>query len=189
MDFLVAAALDCLVARQVEFERGLVAVEFRQLEETFGFTFAPEQRRLLAAAVPVGEGWINWRDHEEVLERLDRPIRHMVFAVLHRGFWPPSWGKRPPGERRAETAARHRLREVPRLVPFHGHYYLPAAPAPCGSPVFSVLRTGVSSHGDTLLDHVEHQFGRQRRIGLSRNLVPQITFWSDLAAGVLAQAR
>jgi hypothetical protein len=182
MDFFVATALDCLVARGVGLDPGLAAADVQRLERLFRFRFGSEHRRLLTAAVPTGDGWIDWRDDDAVHEGLERPIRRVVTAVLHRGFWLPSWGRRPPDDRRAETATRHRLREVPALVPVHGDHYLPALPASCGSPVFSIHRVGVVSHGETLLDHVEHHFGRQRRIGRPWREVPHIPFWSDLAA-------
>ncbi|HEY6794032.1 MAG TPA: hypothetical protein VI248_05045 [Kineosporiaceae bacterium] len=188
MDFLVATALDCLAARGVRVERGLAPAEFERLERTFRFRFGPEQHRLLAAAMPISDGWVDWRDDDAAHEALERPIREIVAAVLHRGFWLPGWGRRPPGDLRAERATRHRLREVPALVPLHAEHYLPGEPMPCGSPVFSLLRIGVVSHGETLLDHVEHHFGRQRRIGRPWREVPSVPFWSDLASRYVPSA-
>ncbi|MBL0888960.1 hypothetical protein [Myceligenerans indicum] len=47
--------------------------------------------------------------------------------------------------------ARNYLATVPRLVPIVGHRYLPATPAPRGSPVSSVYQTDVIYYGADLV--------------------------------------
>jgi hypothetical protein len=41
---------------------GLTDAEFDAVEHEFGFTFAPDHRAFLAAGMPTGRGWPDWRD-------------------------------------------------------------------------------------------------------------------------------
>jgi hypothetical protein len=72
------------------------------------------------------------------------------------------------------------MAKVPTLIPIYGHRYLPAAPAPAGSPVFSVYQTDVVYCGDNLLDYVAHEFHTPPPHP-TRDDRPHIRFWSDLA--------
>ncbi len=75
-----------------------------------------------------------------------------------RDFWPASWGPRPNvDDVELEVLARGHLSRWHLLVPVFAHRYLPAAPAPLGSPVFSVMQTDVVHYGSDLVDYVRHE--------------------------------
>jgi hypothetical protein len=163
---------------------GLTDAELHDVEHRFGFRFAPEHRALLRLALPAGEGWPDWRsrDPADLEGRLRWPVDGVLFDVRNDAFWPASWGPRPVEETAALAVARERLAAVPRLVPLFSHRYLPAAPAPDPSPVFSVHQSDVIFYGGDLEDYVQHEFWLT---GSWSAQVPaaRVAFWSDLAQG------
>lgn len=170
----------------VRLDRGLTEADVKRVEKKFGFTFGPDHRALLRAALPLGDAWLNWRHATpaKIRERLQAPVEGMVFDVLNKDFWVTSWGPRPEDQRTLERAARAALAQVPALVPLYGHRYLPAAPAPEGSPVFSVYQSDVLVYGVDLLDYVDVEFGSGEPPASVPPDRPRLEFWSDLASGV-----
>ena len=95
---LGAEAAARLAARgSVEFERGLSDGEFARVEADFGFEFADDHRAFLAAGLPVGTSWPNWRGEgrRSLAKRLQLPADGVLFAVEWGGFWGDDWGQRP----------------------------------------------------------------------------------------------
>lgn len=182
---IVTRAVELLRWLGVNLARGLSAEEFARIEETFGFSFGSEHRAFLAAGLPVEEDWVDWRQatRENLQARLDRPVDGVIFDVHNNDFWPASWGERPSDRTAAEQHARERLAQVPQLVPIFAHRYLPAAPAPVPSPVFSVHQTDVIYYGDNLLDYIAHEFQLVERPPAEPGGVQRVAFWSDLAYG------
>ena len=164
---------------QVEMRPGLSDVEVEAIEQRFGFTFADDHRAFLAAGLPVGPRWPDWRtgQPDELRAWLDRPVEGVLFDVEHNDFWYAAWGARPDTVPDAVAAAATHLARAPQLVPVFGHRYLPAGRGTWGSPVLSVVQTDVVHYGANLADYVEHEFAR-RPAAPPRARVP---FWSDLA--------
>jgi len=83
--------------RLVEIEPGLTAADLDHVERRFGFEFADDHRAFLAAGLPVGRGWPDWRDGgvEQLRDRLAWPVDGVLFDVEHNEFWRQEWGKRP----------------------------------------------------------------------------------------------
>ena len=185
MSDLVSQAVERLRAAGVKLTRGLRDREITRIEESFGLTFGPEHRALLAAALPVGTPWVDWRkaSRAEIQSRLDWPVDGAIFDVLNNGFWPASWGERPSDPIAAEGHAREHLALVPMVVPIYSHRYLPAGPAPVPSPVFSIYQTDVIFYGDNLLDYVAHEFNAPPLHPAGPDGRRHISFWSDLADG------
>jgi hypothetical protein len=185
----VAFRVEDVVARLedagVRLDRGLTEADIKRVEKKFGFAFGPDHRALLRAALPLGDAWLNWRHATpvKIRERLQAPIEGVVFDVLNHDFWMDSWGARPADKRAAERAARAALAQVPALIPLYGHRYLPAAPAPEGSPVFSVERSEVRIYADDLLIYVDVEFGAADPDRTPPGDRPHLEFWSDLASG------
>ncbi|MFD8598002.1 hypothetical protein ACFV1L_23640 [Kitasatospora sp. NPDC059646] len=164
---------------------GLTERELDAVEHRFGFRFAVDHRMFLAAGLPTGPSWPDWRhgDPERLRERLARPVEGTLFDVRHNGFWYPRRGPRPQDAAERVRTARAALASVPRLVPLYGHRYLPPAPFGPGHPVLSVHQTDVIEYGHDLADWLDVEFtgGTRRPDGRS---VPTVPFWSYvLAAG------
>jgi hypothetical protein len=181
----IAEVVRRLERAQINLQSGLSEQELSAIEARFGISFNPAHRALLAAALPAGEDWMDWRHGavDVLRRRLNWPIDGIVFDVHQNGFWPRSWGPRPTTPADAERAARQHLERVPPLIPVYSHRCTPAAPAPVGSPVFSVYQSDVIVYGDNLLDYVAREFGVGPRVPTPEDQQPKISFWSSLAAG------
>lgn len=188
MSDFVEESLERLRLAGVRLRPGLSDAELTRIQRDLEFTFGPEHRELLQAALPVGSrSWPNWRtDSADTLAAaLDWPIDGVVFDVLNNAFWPASWGDPPRDQVERERRARVQLADVPRLVPLYGHRYLAVDPTYQPSPVFSVYQSDVVVYGDNLLDWVAHEFKvLPLHPSPTRTHVP---FWSDLAHGAERQ--
>gem|GEM_PF-517340 len=182
-DELAAASLAVLRERGVSLADGLTAEELAGIERRLGFAFGPDHAALLGLAVPVGDAWVDWRGPEEELrERLAWPVDGLLFDVEHNGFWAGSWGPRPGAAAEAVEEARRHLLRWPKLVPLFAHRYLPAAPAPSGSPVFSIYQADVVYYGADLHDYVLRELGG--RGGAVGDVAHPVEPWSSLAMGL-----
>lgn len=183
MATVVEEAVRALRDAGARLEPGLSGGELAALQSKWGIEFCADHARLLQLGLPVGDGWVDWRDDadEAVRELLRAPVEGLLFDVAENGFWPASWGPRPDGVDAAVEAATTHLTSWPRLVPLYGHRYLPPAPHPSPAPVLSVVQSDVISFGANLLDWVRREFfGVPLPGGNGHGQVPP---WSLLAAG------
>jgi hypothetical protein len=185
MDDLIDKCVEKLRLLGVDLRAGLSHSEIAGIEGEFGFTFSTDHAALLTAVLPVGDAWVDWRqsDRDDLRSRLEWPTDGVLFDVELNSFWPASWGPRPDDIISALAVARVRMDAVPTLVPIHSHRYLPAAPAPHLTPVFSVYQTDVIYYGADLLDYIDHEFDQTEWPWVPRRYGPRIGFWSDLAEG------
>ena len=183
MTSLAEQAMTVVRAAGERLEPGLDDGEVSRVESEFGIRFVPEHREFLQLALPVGDGWPDWRsgDRTALASSLAWPTEGVLFDVEQHAFWSRSWGARPADDGMALTVARRRLAGVPRLVPLFGHRYLPAAPHPGPAPVLSVHQSDVIYYGADLADHAAHEFGTTTASGRPR---VRVAFWSDLAEGL-----
>lgn len=107
---------------------GLTDAEFASLESALGFRFPPDLRALLAAGLPTGPAFPNWRSNS--LHHLAAILRLPAAALLRRLAGGP------------EALAR-----APVLVPVYGRCYIAAEPGEAGNPVFVVAAGGVRYAG------------------------------------------
>lgn len=157
---------------------GLTDAEFAAIEREFGFTFAADHHDFLAAGLPTGRGWPDWRgpDRAALRERLAGPVEGVLFDVAENDFWYEGWGRRPVSSEEAVAAARKYLLTVPRMVPVFGHRYLPAGIS--HHPVLSMYQTDIIYYGNDLTDWVRHEFS----LGAPSTVQARATvpFWRDL---------
>jgi hypothetical protein len=167
---------------QVELARGLSDVELEVAERTVGAPFPPDLRAMLAIALPVGDGFPDWRDPTSsgFVDQLLWPVEGIVFDVQHNVFWHPDWPSRPPGPE-AEGLARNLLRMAPPLIPVCGHRYLPAVPCLPGNPVLSAYQTDIIYYGADLVEYFENDHLKHRwQIGSRHRPLP---FWQYFLDG------
>ena len=160
-------------------DEGMAEVELARVEQAFGFGFNPDHRVLLAAGLPIGGRWPDWRNPESPTLRamLDAPVDGVLFDVEQNDFWFAAWGRRPSDVGEALEVARTRLQSVPRLVPVYGHRYAPALPED-GLPVLSVVQTDVVVYGVDIEDYLRREFGLRPEGGVEAKPVP---FWTEAA--------
>jgi hypothetical protein len=166
-----------LTSHGITMAPGLTDHEIDRAEREFGFSFADDHRALLAAGLPVGDKWPDWRDpDDELADQLRWPIDGVLYDVARNDYWYPEWGVRPDEVEDAVTTADSWLAMAPRMVPVYGHRYLPAGVGSYGHPVLSMWQTDVIVYGADLADYVEHeQAGRP--VG---DAAVSVEFWRDL---------
>jgi hypothetical protein len=184
----ITACIAILKTSNIPLDHGLPSNEIQEIEQHFGFEFNPDHRQLLEAAQPAGAGWLHWRkDSTERLQAaLDWPLEGLLFDVENNEFWPTTWGTKPASLSDQRQVATQRIKSWPTLVPLFGHRHMPAAPAPSGSPIFSVYQSDVIVYGRDLLEYLQHElapadpdFHRSRPFD-ARTCPP----WSLLASGL-----
>jgi hypothetical protein len=158
---------------------GLSDTEFARIEDEFGFRFADDHRALLAAGLPTGRGWPDWRspDRQTIRDRLAAPVEGVLFDVAQSDFWYGGWGPRPHSPEEAVEVARRYLMTVPRMIPVYSHRYLPAALN--DHPVLSIYQTDIVLYGNDLRDWIAREF----KIGAASEPPgrrPTVPFWRDL---------
>jgi hypothetical protein len=159
---------------------GLSDTELAAVEAEFGFSFADDHRAFLAAGLPWGRGWPDWRDGDrgDLRERLALPVEGVLFDVVENGFWYDGWGRRPPDDDAAVSVARGGLVTAPRMIPLYSHRYLPAGRTMSGHPVLSIYQTDVICSGATIVDYLGAEFGLGAPTNEPRR--PTVAFWSRL---------
>jgi hypothetical protein len=173
------AAARLAAAGVVTIEPGLSEDEFTRVEQMLEFEFADDHRAFLAAGLPVGASWPNWRGEgrRSLQKRLQLPVDGILYAVEWNGFWGDGWGIRPARMKDALRSANYHLARVPRLVPVHAHRYLPGGHHSFGHPVLSVMQTDVAVYGADLAGFIDLEFGTGRN---DPSAVPTVEFWSTL---------
>jgi hypothetical protein len=173
-----------LLARAGKFtiRPGLSSAELAAVEREFAFSFADDHRAFLAAGLPYGRGWPDWRDGDrtELRERLAWPVEGVLFDVVENDFWYGAWGPRPDDAEAALAVARGRLVTAPRMVPVYSHRYLPAGHGTYGHPVLSVYQTDVICYGANLVEFLHEEFGLGERAVIPPAPRPTVDFWSRL---------
>ncbi|MGE2730908.1 hypothetical protein ACQI4F_15620 [Mycolicibacterium vaccae] len=165
----------------VTLDPGLRDDEFDRVEAEFGVEFADDHRAFLAAVLPVGPSWPDWRGEgrRSLGKRMQLPAEGVLFAVEWQQFWPEAWGRKPARMKDALRSARYHLARVPQLIPLYSHHYLPAGRGSSRRPVLSVVRTDVTVVGADLADYIEREFGSRSEPVAESAVVP---FWSELVS-------
>ena len=185
------AALGAEAARRlarlgsIRIKPGLTEDEFAAAERTFGIEFADDHRAFLAAGLPTGRGWPDWRGGEEDVLRdlLTWPVEGVLFDVEHNDFWYAGWPARPGDPAGRLALAETLLADVPQLIPVCGHRYLAPGRGSWGHPVLSIYQTDIVYYGTDLVDYLYQDFGagpgahREDPAWQPRATVP---FWRDL---------
>ncbi|WP_441962579.1 DUF4253 domain-containing protein [Mycolicibacterium houstonense] len=120
-------AMEILAAHgQWRIEPGLTDAELRALEKRFQLRLNVDHRDFLSAGLPVGSGWPDWRNGDEMTLRahIGRPVRELLQSVREGRLWLENWGPRPPDDREAITRASRAFAEQPRVVPVYGVAFL-----------------------------------------------------------------
>jgi len=144
----------------VQVQPGLSDAEFARAEAEFGFGFPPDLKAVLAAGLPVGPGFPDWRSpgarlHLKALINL--PIAAISFQIAKNALWSKYWGPRPGEPEKALRVARAALKRAPLLIPILNHCYIPCNPCLAGNPVFYVDENRLFCCGLDLADFFERE--------------------------------
>lgn len=164
---------------EIAFADGLADDEIERIEERFGFQFPDDLRELLRTALPVGDGFPDWRhgNMDAIAHRLAWPKDGLLADVEH-GWWWPDWGPRPADLAAALALAATAIDAAPRLVPVFGHRMMPVEPGDAGNPVLSVHQSDIIVYGSDLEDYLLREFVDPTRTVAKPSR--SIRFWSQL---------
>jgi hypothetical protein len=170
-----------LMRQGIKLGPGLSGTEVAQTERSFGFCFPTDLRMLLEHALPVSDGFPDWRsgDDRMLRERLAWPLEGLLFDIEHNAFWMESWSTRPSRVADAFDVARRAVAEAPTLIPVYSHRYLPAEPRLAGNPIFSVYQTDIIIYGTDLASYFHAEFGAPLP-GWAAKMSRPIRFWNGL---------
>lgn len=174
----LAAAERLAALGSVTIEPGFSYDDIAGVESEFGFEFVDDHRAFLAAGLPVGGQWPDWRGEgrRSLAKRVQLPVDGIVFSVEWKQFWHDGWGRRPAKIKDALRSARYQMERVPHLIPVCGHHYLPSGRGSFGHPVLSVVQAEVTVRAADLAEFVDST------AGAAAGATPTVEFWSDLVS-------
>jgi hypothetical protein len=144
----------------IQVQQGLSDAELARIEAEFGFLFPPDLRAILAAGLPIGAGFPDWRAtgarlHLRAL--LDLPMAAISFQIARNTLWARCWGPKPTDPEKALRVARNALKKAPLLIPIFNHCYIPCNPSLAGNPVFYVDENRIFCCGFDLSDFFQRE--------------------------------
>ncbi|WJX95207.1 hypothetical protein P8452_76551 [Trifolium repens] len=144
----------------IQVQQGLSEAEFAGIEAEFGFLFPPDLRAILAAGLPIGAGFPEWRATGARLHlraSLDLPMAAISFQIARNTLWARCWGPKPTDPEKALRVARNALKKAPLLIPIFNHCYIPCNPSLAGNPVFYVDENRIFCCGFDLSDFFQRE--------------------------------
>jgi len=149
----------------ISFARGLTCDEISSIEMRYNIHFPRSLRNFLMQALPVSEGFYNWRDSSA------ENIRYIKEAIAR------------PMETLKESAEEVELCEgwdkAPVLIPVYAHRYMPMVEAE-NPPILSVHGTDIIYYGENLLDYLEVEFGTKQQRDIAFDRIQPVPFWSEI---------
>jgi hypothetical protein len=172
--------IELLMSKDIVLERGLSPEEVVAVEEGYGFRFPPDLQAFLQTALPVSNGFPNWRHDDAALkQQLSWPRDGICFDVEESDFWLDSWGERPKDLEEAKALVSALIAGAPVLIPIYSHRYLPAEPCDSGNVVLSVYQTEIVRFADTLINYFENEFADDPQY--PSDMEPrEVRFWDSL---------
>ncbi|KAJ4890244.1 Uncharacterized protein Rs2_29992 [Raphanus sativus] len=170
---------------RIHVQPGLTDAEFARAEAEFSFSFPPDLRAVLAAGLPVGAGFPDWRSPGARLHlraMIDLPVAAVSFQIARNSLWSKSWGPRPSDPEKALRVARNALKRAPLMIPIFDHCFIPCKPSLAGNPVFYIDETRIFCCGSDLSDFFERE-SVFRGSGLSPVVLTKQRSVSEITAG------
>ena len=172
-----------LTDRGITFACGLNDSDISAAEDCWSFKFPPDLRQLLQHALPISDGFPDWRspDSDGLRRTIEWPLDGMCFDIEHDDFWMDDWDARPDTLVAAKAIAKRAVQNAPFLIPVYSHRYLPADPCAAGNPVFSVYQTDIIFYGFDLAAYLDAEFNVPNPFPVPT--APRaIEFWREIAA-------
>lgn len=165
----------------IVFTQGLSDKDIMDIEKMFSFSFPTDLKLFLQTALPVSEGFINWRSMKDIKSSFDWVFEGIAFDIRNNGFWYDNWGDKPDSLTEQICIAKSFYKNCPKLLPLYSHRFLPSTPCEMGNPVLSVWQTDIIYYDNDLLTYLCHEFGiKNYKSSFQRKKPKHIEFWSDL---------
>lgn len=175
--------LNMMKKQGVEFEKGLTLDELEQIEKIYQIKFPNSLKNFLMTALPISNGFYNWRNIQNdnirfIKKILNKPFSD-VYNMAREVYWCDNWGKDPEDEKIIEEEVRKRLKKAPILLPIYAHRYIPII-LDENPPVISIHDVDVIYYGKDLEDYFNIEFGKKIQDTIEFQKVLPISFWSDI---------
>lgn len=177
------SSLETLEKCGIQLERGISKQEFEKIEEIYQIKFPNSLKRFLETALPISDGFYNWRDFsskniEYIKEIIHRPwtdIEEMASDV----YWCDNWGREPDDKEDIAKEVRKRIKTAPALIPIFLHRYMPVISSD-NVPIISVEGLDIIYYGQNLEDYFDIEFGEKKQEEMDFETISYISFWSDV---------
>ncbi|GKX55344.1 hypothetical protein SOASR030_14560 [Leminorella grimontii] len=179
-----------LRGKGLRFAEGLNEEEAGAVERLFNFRFPPDLKALLQNALPISEGFVDWREglhssraQRRLFGRMKAPLEGFLFDVENNGFWFDGWGDKPSTSSERRACAERAFADYPTMIPVYSHRYLPDSPSEAGNPVFSIHQTDIIYYGYDLASYLAAEFGLPLPKFFHTPEEPKaIVFWDELTS-------
>ena len=167
----------------VTFAPGLTKEEVLAIETRYNICFPKSLRDFLMLALPVSEGFFNWRDGSAenisyIKKAIAVPIENLK-ELAEEVDWCESWGDEPGSVAEKAIEVKNQLQKAPILIPVYAHRYMPMVEAE-NPPVLSVHGTDVIYYGENLSDYLEVEFGVKKQQDITFERILPVPFWSEI---------
>ncbi|WP_214481728.1 SMI1/KNR4 family protein [Bacillus sp. SM2101] len=169
----------------IKFTSGLNESEITDAESLYNIKFPPDLKSFLMYALPVSEGFVNWRDIsgknvKSINDRINWPLKGIIFDIEHNHFWIKEWGNIPDSLQGAIKIATLHYHKAPKLIPVYSHRYISSEPIENWNPIMSVYQTDIIYYGENLSSYLQKEFILKKPKHLDFNNIKPIRFWSNI---------
>ncbi|WP_165251684.1 SMI1/KNR4 family protein [Adlercreutzia sp. ZJ304] len=176
-------SVDLLKRRGIELESGLAADEIVQIEKIYEIVFPKSLRDFLMAALPVSNGFYDWRNGEQknierIKDAISRPMRD-IHDTPEEVYWCEDWGEEPADEEVFKREVIERLKTAPKLIPVYFHRYMPMV-SDENPPIMSVCGGDIIYYGADIQDYFEVEFDGKDQGAIDFESICPVPFWTDL---------
>ena len=175
---------EILESAGIVFSSGLTDEEIKSTELKYNFIFPPDLREFLFYALPISQGWVDWRNGDEkvIQGRLNWPYEGICFDIEHNNFWMNDWGEKPTVLEDCFAVAKKNIDSAPKLIPICSHRYIPDSPNLAGNPIFSVYQTDIIYYGSNLDNYFENEFSYYFKTSehIISGPIRKIELWSNI---------
>ncbi len=178
-----------LKAAGIQFSDGLTEAEIQKIEKIYDIRFPESLRSFYRLGVPFSEDeneFPRWTDVSDaniskIKERIQAPIKQLLFPIKKEDFWLSGWGKRAESTDEAIAQFMEIAMKAPRLIPIYSHRYVPQLDGVDDSPVISAVGRDIIYYGSNLHEYLRHEFLDKWHYTANCMYIP---FWSDIIEGM-----
>jgi hypothetical protein len=104
--------------------------ELEDIQDRWKLRFPPDLLELMRCRRPLLTGGFDWlkTSPSEIQRALEWPFEGLWFDVQENGLWWPEWGVKPKALFDQVKKLGEVVAKAPKLIPLHGHRYLPEIP-------------------------------------------------------------
>lgn len=169
----------------IVFDSKLSDSEIIKIEKLYGIYFPSELKHLFSIALPISDGFYNWRDTSEdnikkIKKALESSITGLQSDLDNNDFWCEDWGDKPIDINVAQNILLQHYSKAPILIPIFSHRYIPFVGQFMTSPVFSIYGSDIIYYGENLISYLEVEFGFRKYAEMDTSELTHIDFWSDI---------